>query len=167
MKYFLRTLTGVLFLIFVEDVSAQVEKLNDGVLIHLPGSNGRSIKLEVVSDKIIHVIKSPVEAFQKDTSLMVVGGNKKMAWLVDTKRNETTLSTAVLRVIVDLSTGATKFHDLKRQTLLEEDKNGSSFVATKIDSGPSWQIKQTFLSPGNEAFYGLGQHQQGIMNYKV
>jgi alpha-D-xyloside xylohydrolase len=166
MKYFLRTLTGVLFLIFVEDVSAQVEKLNDGVLIHLPGSNGRSIKLEVVSDKIIHVIKSPVEAFQKDTSLMVVGGNKKTAWSVDTKRNETTLSTAVLRVIVDLSTGATKFHDLKRQTLLEEDKNGSSFVATKIDSGPSWQIKQTFLSPGNEAFYGLGQHQQGIMNYK-
>src|ERR1044072_5180580 len=154
------------FFLFGVNVYAQVEKLNDGVLIHLTGANAKTVKLEVTSEKIIHVITSPVESIQKDTSLMVIGGNKKTEWSVDTKNNETTLSTALLKVIVELSTGRVKFHDLKDQPLLEEDKNGSSFTPTTIDGGPSVQIRQTFLSPKDEAFYGLGQHQQGIMNYK-
>jgi alpha-D-xyloside xylohydrolase len=167
MKYFIRTIAGFFsLLIFTGAVSAQVEKLNDGVLIHLVGAKPKAIKLEVVSDRIIHVIKSPVEALQKDTSLMVIAGNRKTEWSSDTKNNEVTLTTAVLKVIVDLSTGRMKFHDLKDQSLLEEEKNGSSFNPTTIDAGPSWQIKQTFLSTKDEAFYGLGQHQQGIMNYK-
>jgi alpha-D-xyloside xylohydrolase len=186
MKYFIRTIAGVFSFLMFTGVSAQVEKLNDGVLIHLAGANVKAIKLEVVSDRIIHVIKSPVDPIHKDTSLMVIIGNKgwtmypplsalgeKTEWSIDTKNNETTLTTAVLKVIVDLSTGRIKFHDLKDQILLEEEKNarlpdgqGSSFNPTTIDAGPSWQIKQTFLSTKDEAFYGLGQHQQGIMNYK-
>ena len=166
MKYFSKAIIGVWFFLFGKNVFAQVEKLDDGVLIHLKSANARTIKVEVVSDRIIHVITSPVEPIHQDTSLMVITGNRKTEWSVDTKNDETTLSTAVLRVIVDLSTGRIKFHDLKNLPLLEEDKKGSSFTATKIENGLSWAIRQTFLSPKNEAFYGLGQHQQGIMNYK-
>src|SRR5262245_43600025 len=154
MRY-LKTIANISsFFLFGTTLFAQVEKLNDGVLIHLSDANAKAIKLEVVSDRIIHVVKSPVETIQKDTSLMVIAGHKKTEWSVDTKNNETILSTAVLRVIVDMSTGRMKFHDLKDQPLLEEEKNGSSFTATTIDAGPSWQIKQTFLSPKDEAFYG-------------
>ena len=167
MKNFVRTIAGTFFFfLFSVNIYAQVEKLDDGVLIHLQGANAKAIKLEVISEKIIHVITSPVGSIQKDTSLMVIAGNKKTEWAVATKNNETILSTVLLKVIVDLSTGRIKFHDLKDQPLLEEDKSGSSFTATTIDGGPSWQIKQTFLSAKDEAFYGLGQHQQGIMNYK-
>src|SRR5436190_9026596 len=154
------------FCLFSVSIYAQVEKLDDGVLIHLTGTNAKTIKLEVISDKIVHVITSPLESIRKDTSLMVVGGRKKTEWSIETKNNVTTLSTTLLKVMVELSTGRITFHDLKNQRLLEEEKNGSSFAATTIDGGPSWQIKQTFLSPKDEAFYGLGQHQQGIMNYK-
>ena len=174
MKYFIRTIAGVFFfLMFTGSVSAQVEKLNDGVLIHVAGANPGAIKLEVVSDRIIHVIKSPIDTIRKDTSLMVIAGNKKTRWSSNTKNSETTLTTSVLKVIVDLSTGRLKFHDLRDRSLLEEEKNarlpegqGSLFNPTTIDAGPSWQIRQTFLSTKDEAFYGLGQHQQGIMNYK-
>ena len=146
MNYFIRTIAAVFsLLIFTGPVSAQVEKLNDGVLIHLAGANPKAIKLEVVSDRIIHVIKSPVNAFQKDTGLMVIAGNRKTEWSSDTKNNEATLTTAVVKVIVDLSTGRIKFHDLKGHSLLAEEKNGSSFNPTTIDAGPCWQIKQTFL----------------------
>jgi len=151
---------------FTADISAQVEKLNDGVLIHFRGESPKAIKLEVVSGGIIHVIKSPVDILRKDTSLMVIGDNRKTEWTVDTKNNETTLLTSLLKVTVDLSTGRVKFHKRQGQSLLDEEKNGSSFTSTTIDSGPSWQIKQTFLSAEDEAFYGLGQHQQGVMNYK-
>jgi alpha-D-xyloside xylohydrolase len=167
MKYLIKTIAGIFFyLLFTGSIYAQVEKLNDGVVIHLEGANAKAIKLEVVSDRIIHVITSPVGSIHGDTSLMVITGNKKTEWSVDTKNDETTLATSLLKVIVELSTGRIKFHDLKDQPLLEEENNGSSFSATTIDGGPSWQIRQTFLSPKDEAFYGLGQHQQGIMNYK-
>jgi alpha-D-xyloside xylohydrolase len=166
MKHIKRIAEIFFFFVFNVNIHAQVEKLDDGVLIHLQGTNAKAVKLEVISDRIIHVITSPVESIEEDTSLMVIAGNRKTEWSVDTKNNETRLSTGLIKVIVELSSGRIKFHDLKGQPLLEEDKGGSSFTSTTIDGGPSWQIKQTFLSATDEAFYGLGQHQQGIMNYK-
>jgi hypothetical protein len=75
------------FFLLVQKISAQVEKLDNGVLIHLSGSNTKSLELEVVSDKIIHVIISPVDPLKKDTSLMIIGDNKKTEWSVVTKNN--------------------------------------------------------------------------------
>src|SRR6478672_12839966 len=113
MKNFVRTIAGTFFFfLFSVSIYAQVEKLDDGVLIHLEGANAKAIKLEVVSDRIIHMITSPVGSIQKDTSLMVIAGNKKTEWSVDTKNNETTLATSLLKVIIKMSTGRIKFHDL-------------------------------------------------------
>src|SRR5690349_12658468 len=125
MKFFLRAIKGVALFLLAGNISAQVEKLDDGVLIHLKGANAKAIKLQVVSDKIIHVITSPVQTIHKDTTLMVIGGNQKATWSIDTKNNETTLSTAALKVVVDLSAGAIKFRDLRDRPLLQEEKNGS------------------------------------------
>src|SRR6185369_17728452 len=115
MKHLKRIAGFYFFFLFNISTYAQVEKLDDGVLIHLQGANAKAVKLEVISDKIIHVITSPVELVQKDTSLMVIAGKIKTEWSVDTKNNEATLSTALLKVIVELSTGRIKFHDLKGQ----------------------------------------------------
>jgi alpha-D-xyloside xylohydrolase len=145
---------------------SQVEKLEDGVLIHLTGMSAKAIKLQVVSDKIIHVVTSSVDPIQKDTSLMVIADDNKSAWSVDTKNDETILSTSIIKAIVQLSSGRVRFTDLQNRVLLQQEKSGSSFTPVTIDAGPLWQIKQTFLSPPSEAFYGWGQHQQGIMNYK-
>jgi hypothetical protein len=142
----LKKIAGLFFFfLFCVNIYAQVEKLDDGVLIHLPGANPKAIKLEVISDRIIHVITSPVGAIQKDTSLMVIAGNKKTDWSVTTKNNETTLSTTLLKVVVELSTGRIKFHDLNNQPLLEEDRSGSSFTSTTIDGGPLKTNKHFFL----------------------
>jgi hypothetical protein len=125
----LKRIAGIFyFFLFCVNIHAQVEKLDDGVLIHLPGPNAKAIKLEVISDRIIQVIISPVGSIQGDTSLMVIAGKKKTEWSVATKNNETTLSTTLLKVVVELSTGRIKFHDLKNQPLLEEDRSGSSFT---------------------------------------
>jgi alpha-D-xyloside xylohydrolase len=145
---------------------ARVEKLTDGVLVHLTGLGTKAIRLQVVSQRIIHVITSPVEPILKDTSLMVIAGDKKIAWSAVTKNNETVLSTGVIRTVVQLSSGAVKFTDIQNHTILQQGKNECSFTPVTIDAGSSWQIEQGFLSSPAEAFYGLGQHQQGIMNYK-
>jgi hypothetical protein len=70
MKHFARAIAGIFVsFLFSINIYAQVEKLDDGVLIHLPGTHAKAIKLEVISDRIIHVITSPVGSIQKDTSL--------------------------------------------------------------------------------------------------
>ena len=39
-------------------------------------------------------------------------------------------------------------------------------MPVQIDSGPAFQIEQVFDAHHGEAFYGLGQHQQAVMNYR-
>jgi alpha-D-xyloside xylohydrolase len=151
---------------FLASVDAQTEKLDDGVLIHLAGTSARAIRLQVISDKIIHVTTSPVDPILKDTTLMVVAPQIKPRWSVKTNSQQTLLSTGTVKVSVDQSSGLIRFTDISDHPILQQEKNSSLFTPVTIDAGPSWQIKQTFLSSPGEAFYGLGQHQQGIMNYK-
>ena len=143
-----------------------VEKLDDGVLIHLEGASAKAIRLQVVSDKIIHVITSPVDPIEKDTTLMVIAPQAKPRWSVKTNSQQTMLSTGTIKVFVDQSSGLLRFTDMSGRSILQQEKSSSLFTPVTIDAGPSWQIKQTFLSSPSEAFYGLGQHQQGVMNYK-
>ncbi|HET9826036.1 MAG TPA: alpha-xylosidase, partial [Chitinophagaceae bacterium] len=143
-----------------------MEKLDDGVLIHLKGTSAKAIRLQIVSDRIVHVITSPLDPIQKDTSLMVVASPAKPRWSVKTSGEQTLLSTGLIRVYVHLSSGAIRFTDLDDHSILQQEQSPSLFKPVTIDAGSSWQIKQTFLASPGEAFYGLGQHQQGIMNYK-
>lgn len=170
MKRYLRyTVLFSLSFFSLAAISAQqrsVEKLRDGVLIHLKGPAARAVKLQFVSDNIIHVTASPVDPIQKDTSLMVINEPGKSTWSVRTLNGETVLSTDAIKAVVQLSSGVIGFTDLQNRPLLKQENNGTSFRPVTIDDGASWQIKQTFLSSPAEAFYGLGQHQQGIVNYK-
>jgi alpha-D-xyloside xylohydrolase len=145
---------------------APAEKLEDGVLIHLAGTSPKAIRLQVVADNVIHVTTSPVDPIHKDTTLMVIAQQPRPRWSVKTNSQQTLLSTGTVKVVVDQASGVIQFTDLSGHQILQQEKNSSSFTPATIESGPSWQIKQTFISSPNEAFYGLGQHQQGIMNYK-
>ena len=155
-----------LLLVGVDAQNSPVEKLDDGVLIHLAGTPARAIRLQVVSDNIIHITTSPVDPIQKDTSLMIIAPPTKPRWSVKTNNQQTLLSTGIVKVTVDQSSCVIRFADMYDRPIFQQEKNSSLFKPVTIDAGPSWQIKQTFLSSPGEAFYGLGQHQQGIMNYK-
>ncbi|MDE3213349.1 MAG: alpha-xylosidase, partial [Bacteroidota bacterium] len=58
------------------------------------------------------------------------------------------------------------FENVQGKKILTETVNGSVFTPVKIDSGPAWTAQQFFKAENAEAFYGLGQHQQGLMNYR-
>jgi len=156
----------IMLMLSAKTYGQQIEKLADGVILHLPGPAVKAVQLRVISDKIIHVVSSPVDPVQKDTSLMMVPDKQKPRWTIETKNGETILSTAMLKTVVQMSSGVVRFTDLQNRPLLQQERNGSLFTPVSIDAGPSWQIKQIFQSSPFEAFYGLGQHQQGIMNYK-
>jgi alpha-D-xyloside xylohydrolase len=151
--------------------AGQVEKLSDGLLIHLknPARNGaRQVKLQVVSDKVIHVTATPDDRFTGSPSLMAVDAHgNAIKWDSEEKNETVTLKTASITATVALNTGAVVFRDKAGNIILQEQPGGGkSFLPVTIDNKSLYRIQQVFESPANEAFYGLGQHQTGLMNYK-
>ena len=142
------------------------KELANGILIDLP-SNAEcsSIKLEVISDKIIHVVASAEGAAETPLSLMIAEEQFKPAkFSVAQKADQVYVSTAALIVQASLKTGALEFKDVSGKTIL---LNGSKSLTPAIHNGESsYAVKQVFQVAPDEAFYGLGQHQNGTMNYR-
>ncbi|QDA61567.1 TIM-barrel domain-containing protein [Hymenobacter jejuensis] len=151
--------------------TAKVEKQADGIVIHLPQANDqavRTVRLQVVSDKIMHVQASPLDSVSSDKSLMVVAQTGPRAkWQYKEKKGQGVISTAALNVTVSLATGELAFTDPKGKTILQERKNGGKvFTPVVADGQQFYQVQQVFDSPSGEGLYGLGQHQNGVMNYR-
>ncbi|KAA2240031.1 DUF5110 domain-containing protein [Chitinophaga agrisoli] len=151
--------------------AGNVERLKDGLLIHLPTpiNNGpRQVKLQVVTDKIIHVSAGPGENMATTPSLMaVVTGSPEVDWTSEEKNGEVILKTNALTATVSLGTGQVVFRDMAGNIILQEAApNGPVFTPVTIDGKNLYRIRQAFASPADEALYGLGQPQTGVMNYK-
>lgn len=145
------------------------ERIDDGVIIHISQKGGaKNLKLQVVSDKIIHVTTSPVDTFPTSNSLMVVPDLKKSGdWDIIEGDSILTLQTRQLQARVSLRTGEVAFLDSIGNEILQEQKGGGKyFIPTTSEGESSYSIRQVFESPEDEAFYGLGGHQNGQMNYK-
>lgn len=147
------------------------EKTDSGVIVRLkPGSaNGaRALKLDVVTDHIIHVTASPVDTFSSRKSLVVLSRQRTpVAWSLEEEGDRLHLNTAQVHAAVDLRTGRVSFADSNGNTkLTEEGSLGKSFVADTLEGERIYRIRQCFSSPEEEAFYGLGGFQDGIMNYR-
>ncbi|MBL7856821.1 MAG: DUF5110 domain-containing protein [Cyclobacteriaceae bacterium] len=142
------------------------EKLDDGVLLHL--DKGQLLKLQVVSEKIIRVVSAVGDSLPQDKSLVVVGSTlQTVPWTLEERGGKIILSTTALKASVTLHSGAVAFMDSTGHVILQEKAGGGkSFKAYTVDQVKTFQIQQVFESPDDEAFYGLGQHQEGAMNYK-
>ena len=147
------------------------EKQPDGVLFKMQKQNETDaswIKIQVCNDDIIRVIASPVDSFSHRPSLMV---DKKswepVKWTVKENSSTVEISTANVVVHVDTITGSVAFYDSQNNLLLQENTSGGKVITPADVLGEkTYHIQELFNSPEDEAFYGLGQHQNGIMNYK-
>ena len=145
-------------------------KLKDGILVKVsnpyPGGATR-VKLQAITDKIIHVTAGVTDSVSGSTSLMAVTKPRNPAWELKQQGDELVLQTAFIRASVSQTTGDVLFTDLSGKVILKELPNaGKSFTPESLDDGGAYQVCQTFESPAGEAFYGLGQHQNGLFNYK-
>ena len=150
---------------------AQVEQRRDGVLIHLVPAHAqavRTVRLQVVAANIVHVRASPLDSVSSVPSLMAVApSGPAVAWRFRQKKGVALLSTAALRAAVSLATGAVTFTDPRGRVILQEPAGGGkTFTPVVADGQPLSRVRQAFASPADEALYGLGQHQNGSMNYK-
>lgn len=150
---------------------SQFEKQADGVFFEIKkekGTDPRWIKVQVCAEDIIRVIAAPAKSFSTRPSLMVDKRNwAAVPWLLNEKGDWVEISTSKLIVRVRPKSGAVAFYDAKGKLLLQEKAVGGKIITpAEVMGERTFHIQQLFDSPKNEAFYGLGAHQNAVMNYK-
>jgi alpha-D-xyloside xylohydrolase len=165
------TLAIIFSFLFLTMVSFALEKQPDGVLFELKKqkeTDPQWLKIQVCTENIIRVIASPEKSFSSRPSLMVNKTNwEPVVWSTKEKGDWIELSTQKLMVRVHSKTGAIVFCDAAGNVLLQEKAGGGKIISsTEVMGEKTFHIQQVFDSPQSEAFYGLGAHQNGIMNYK-
>ncbi len=146
-------------------------KTDDGVIVYTdPLITGipNAVKLQVVSDCIIRVIAVPGKEIPSRESLITVYSKKAgLVWDVVPSKESVTVKTKELTGTVNLRTGAVCFFDNKgKKILAEKQTNGRSFQPAVFDGKRYFNLVQTFQTTSDDAWYGLGQHQDGIYNYR-
>ena len=143
----------------------------DGVIVFTdPLGNGKlsAVKLEVISDNIIRVIAVPGKEIPSWQSLVTIYTKKDgLSWDIVPSKGKVTLKTKALTVTVDLKSGVVSFFDVNgKKILYEKPTAGRSFKSAVFDGKRYYHITQTFQTTADDAWYGLGQHQDGVYNYR-
>ena len=163
---------AALSLLFYCRKTATYTLLPDGIVVVYntqgKGEFGtKTVRLQAINNQVIRVSASPVDSFSDRESLSVLPQPTFTDWTVEKDKNSVTLSTRSIKAKISLYTDEVVFTDSTGRVLLQEKIGGGKFFKPATADGEKfYEISQTFESPADEAFYGLGQHQEGLMNYK-
>ena len=127
-----------------------------------------SVKITVscLSDQIIHVQVTPEGSVGKE-SLVILKNHalKPTSCSVQENEEEISMLTSKLKVSYSTTDKCISFTDRVRGKLLLKEKM-RDFVRQHIGGENVWNIRQVFSLTPEEAIYGLGQYQEGAMNYR-
>ncbi len=157
--------------------------------IRLQTSKGM-VGLEVCSERVIRVRYTWQRQFADGASLMVIDrGNGKVPWTVEEDHESVVLRTAALRLTINRGTTAFAWHDAEGQLLVREPASGGKTlsqitVPAPLPSGGggggsgaggageaggerhAFHTRLELVFDPGEALYGLGSHEEGILNYR-
>ncbi len=164
--------TAVLFGAFTLALSAcgkkepdRVVKDADGIVVTPRSGPAKRVRLQALSDRIIRVTAVPTESLALPASLIVDATIPAAATVTVESTDEVArVKTAEVTAEVSLATGLVTFKDTQGNAILTESQRGD-FVPVTLDGKTFYSIRQQFNPGTDEGFYGLGQHQNGQMNY--
>ncbi|MGC2821363.1 MAG: glycoside hydrolase family 31 protein, partial [Candidatus Sulfotelmatobacter sp.] len=141
-----------------------VQAQPDGVILAMKSG---TLRLQVCSDSIVHVLYSPTTSFPASRPDPVV---IKTTWpatkfTMQDNSGEITLTTSQLKVVVTRKDGAITYFDLAGKQLVQEATR--KLTPVKVNGEHTYHAESFVNIYGSrEAFYGLGQHQAGVWNYR-
>ena len=134
---------------------------------HLADASVKAVRLSVYNDRIIRVTSSPQHVFTDRESLVVIQQPVQKGWDIKVVQEDVLLSTGFLIARVNIHTGVVSFTDAAGKLLLKERTVNGKKIEPVIEEGKqTYTLRQVFESDPQEAYYGLGQHQDDSWNYK-
>ena len=140
------------------------DPLPDGVLLTLDYGY---LRLQVCSDSIIHIIYSLDRNVPERPDFLVVKKEwPKAAFAVHTDDPKlVALATSQLTLEVNRADSSVIFYDSARHKLTQE--NTRTLTPTEVNGEKTLHSERfSNMWDTQEAFYGLGQHQAGVWNYR-
>lgn len=121
------------------------------------------------NDNIVHVVYAPGNEHPADKSLAVIGCEQQYDPPLKLVENSKDISLYgdKLSVVVDRSTGALTFLTPTGNRILAEPQNGGKAMQkATVNQVDTFHVQQEFLSPPDEALYGLAEGQDGVWNWR-
>lgn len=139
-------------------------KTDTGIVVAPDHGPKKSVRLQVYGDSIVRVTATPTADLDIPPSLMVNAKPQARGFAVNEADGRVTLTTAKVRATVSLADGSVSFTDAGGQLDLAESGPGS-FAPVTVEGRKYLATHQQFNRGTDEGLYGLGQHQNGQMNY--
>ena len=144
--------------------AGQLKRLPDGVLLDL---GSQHLKVAVYADNIIRVTASAApDASVRPSIDALPAAQPTPAWSLKSQGDAATLSTAALKVRIDSATGRLTFLDATGREVLAERPGVQRLVPAKVQGEQTFHVQQQWEPHADEAFYGLGQQQKGLVDIK-
>lgn len=162
--------TFLVFILLNGCTNGIFQKQDGSVIINLQKQKPTDpcvMKIQVCADNIFRVVAGPGESFSIRKSLIVEKRDwDSVPYTVKEQGDTIEISTEQVTAEVSRITGEVAFYDSNGRLILQEQKAGKIFTAAEVMGEQTYHVRQIFNSPADEAFYGLGQHQNNIFNYK-
>jgi len=126
-------------------------------------SPGR-MRLQVCQADIIRITYTNASSIPTKTSLSVNASWGTPSFCVTEAAGVLTITTSRMKAKVTESTGLVSYTDLNDNALVSE--YSKSLTAATVEGVATNTVAAAFNSPANEALFGLGQHQDGVINRK-
>jgi alpha-D-xyloside xylohydrolase len=135
----------------------------DGILFQL---HSGVLKLQVCSDSIVRVLYAPGSSIPEKKEYLVIKDKwPATRWSMQSTDKDVTLTTARLKVTVLKENSSIHFSDPSDKQLFEETQRRMVPAVVNGENTYNAEIFET-LWGSMESFYGLGQHQAGVWNYR-
>jgi alpha-D-xyloside xylohydrolase len=140
------------------------ERLADGVALKV---GERRLEVRVCREDVVRVVyASPGPFFGRRSLVVVDGACRPTPFDVEQSAEAVSVKTKRLTARIDRASGALTFTDREGRPLLQEKKGGGkSIVPAQVMGDSTSHVQAEFEPAPGEALYGLGAHQNGLMNY--
>lgn len=124
------------------------------------------LQVEVCNDSVIHVVYSPTSSFPAHHHYAVIKTHWRVTpWTMQSTDAEDSLATSRLKVVVTRKDGTIIFRDATGRRLFQD--SGRTLTPVEVNGEKTHHAEMFVNLWGSpEAFYGLGQHQAGVWNYR-
>jgi alpha-D-xyloside xylohydrolase len=127
--------------------------------------NGATLRLQVCKEDIIRVAYTSAPTLPDKSSLSISNSwEPPPPFCVTEAMGIATITTAQLKTRVNELTGVVTFSDADDNVILAEDSK--RLTAATVEGVNTFRVETVFNSPADEALFGLGQHQDSVMNLK-
>src|SRR6266700_8399620 len=140
-----------------------LQKEPDGVRLTLQKG---VLRLQVCSDSIIRVRYSPTESVPVHPDLVVIKNDwPATKWELQSSDESVVLSTGQIKAVISRKDSSITFQDAAGKTLFQQTE--VTMTPTVVNGEQTYHVELFSKLWGSyESFYGLGQHQGGVWNYR-